>query len=209
MKHTTKQLRDFELVCKNLNFNIWLEVPLGSVLATDIYALDDLPPFAASVMDGYAVSDLDFSGLFTIVDVKMLAGTDPSIKVESISKKAIYVTTGGPVPEGFVAVVPIEEVVVDGTTLDLRKIDSAQYKIGSWIRAIGSDIKKDSVVLKKGTVLKAAEFGILASIGCVENVKVYTDIVTIGVISTGNELVSAGIERLPNGKIRDSNKVML
>jgi molybdenum cofactor synthesis domain-containing protein len=63
--------------------------------------------------------------------------------------------------------------------------------------------------LKEGTVLRSAEFGLLASIGCVENVKVYTNIVNIGVLSTGNELVSAGIERLPSGKIRDSNKVML
>lgn len=64
-------------------------------------------------------------------------------------------------------------------------------------------------MLKKGTILRASEFGLLATIGCTQNVKVYTNLVTVGVLSTGNELVSAGIERLPTGKIRDSNKVML
>ena len=52
---------------------------MGSVLAEDIFALDDLPPYRASVMDGYAVSDLDFSQVFTIVDVKMLAGSNPDV----------------------------------------------------------------------------------------------------------------------------------
>lgn len=65
------------------------------------------------------------------------------------------------------------------------------------------------MVLEKGTVLRSAEFGLLATIGCVDNVKVYTKTIKIGVLSTGNELVSAGIERLPTGKIRDSNKTML
>lgn len=76
-------------------------------------------------------------------------------------------TTGGPVPSGFVAVVPIEEVIVDGRTLDLRKVEKSQYKEGTFIRPIGSDIKKDQVVLTKGTVLRSAEFGLLATIGCV------------------------------------------
>lgn len=107
----------------------------------DIFAVDDLPSFPASVMDGFAVSDLEFSQPFTITDVKMLAGTDPSIKLETGAKQAVYVTTGGPVPDGFVAVVPIEETKVNGTTLDLSGVDSSQYKPGSFIRAVGSDIK--------------------------------------------------------------------
>lgn len=49
------------------------------MLAEDIFALDDLPPYRASVMDGYAVSDLEFSQVFTIVDVKMLAGSNPDV----------------------------------------------------------------------------------------------------------------------------------
>ena len=182
---------------------------MGSVLAENIFALDDLPPFPASVMDGYAVSDLEFSEVFSIVEIKMLAGADPSVKLDATQKKAVYVTTGGPVPAGFVAVVPVEECIVEGRTLDLRGVDKSQYKEGTWIRAVGSDIKKDQVVLAQGTVLRSAEFGLLATIGCVENVKVYTEIVNIGVLSTGDELVSAGIERLPKGKIRDSNKIML
>ena len=56
---------------------------MGSVLAENIFALDDLPPFPASVMDGYAVSDLEFSEVFSIVEIKMLAGADPSVKLDA------------------------------------------------------------------------------------------------------------------------------
>jgi gephyrin len=185
---------------------------MGSLLAEDIFALDDLPPFPASVMDGYAVSDLDFSELFTIVDVKMLAGTDPGLDLFGEPKRqAVYVTTGAPVPAGFITVVPIEEVQVseDGKKLDLRKVNQSDYKVGTWIRGVGSDIKQGQVVLRKGTVLRSSEFGLLATIGCVQNVKVYSQQINVGILSTGNELVGAGIERLPAGKIRDSNKIMI
>jgi molybdopterin biosynthesis enzyme len=106
--------------------------------------------------------------------------------------------------------VPIEEVQTcdDGKSLDLRLIDQSSYKIGSWIRPIGTDIQKDSKVLEKGTILHAAELGLLATIGCVQSIKVFRKMVNIGILSTGNELVDAGIERLPVGKIRDSNKSM-
>ena len=115
---------------------------MGSVLAEDIFAVDDLPPFRASVMDGYAVSDLDFSQLFTIVDVKMLAGTNPDVDLVQKQSQAVYVTTGGPVPTGFISVVPIEEVQLSDGKLDLRQINKSDYKEGSWIRGIGSDIKQ-------------------------------------------------------------------
>jgi molybdopterin biosynthesis enzyme len=129
------------------------EVPLGSELAMDIHAIDDLPLFPASVMDGYAVSELDFSSVFPIVDAKMLAGVDPNLPLGNSasgnpvfgksSKRAIYVTTGGPVPSGFIAVVPVEDCKVTGTDLDLRDVDSSQYSEGTWIRKVGSDIQKD------------------------------------------------------------------
>lgn len=58
----------------------------------------------------------------------MLAGTDPSLTVPSGQRRAVYVTTGGPVPDGYVAVVPVEEAKVTEKTLDLRHVDSADYK---------------------------------------------------------------------------------
>ena len=108
--------------------------------------------------------------------------------------------------------VPIEEVKIeekDGDRyLDLKQCDKSAYKEGTWIRPVGSDIAKDAKVLNKGTVLRSAELGLLGTIGCVNNVKIYQKMVNIGILSTGNELVSAVIERLPVGKIRDSNKTM-
>jgi molybdopterin biosynthesis enzyme len=115
LKEKTVKIVDLDLEC----------IPIGSVLATDIFAIDNLPPFPASIMDGYAVSDLDFSNKYRIIDAKMLAGVHPDLNMEKVEKVAVYVTTGGPIPHGFVAVVPIEEVQIcdDGKSLDLKLVD--------------------------------------------------------------------------------------
>lgn len=76
------------------------------------------------------------------------------------------------------------------------------------IRARGTDIKTGEVVLEKNTVLRAAEIGLLATVGVIEKIKIYKK-PRIGLVSTGNELVHASTVNLPDGKIRDSNKLML
>jgi gephyrin len=65
-----------------------------------------------------------------------------------------------------------------------------EFKEGQWIRPVGSDIKKDSIVLHKGMKIDSAEIGILASVGKVSNIKVYSN-PKVGILSTGSELVPA------------------
>ena len=88
------------------------EIVSGDVLAEEVYAVDDLPPFRASVMDGFAISKVT-EKVFNVISYKSLAGSSPEQPIEEIKSDAayaIYVTTGAPVPEGFTAVVPIENI---------------------------------------------------------------------------------------------------
>ncbi len=77
-----------------------------------------------------------------------------------------------------------------------------------FIREPGSDIKSGEVVISKNQTLRAAEIGLLATVGRIKGIKVYQKPV-VGILSTGNELVDASTETLDDGKIRDSNKLML
>jgi gephyrin len=118
--------------------------------------------------------------------------------------QAHYVTTGGPVPDFFDAVIPVEETeFVDSTHIKITK----QMSVGQFVREPGSDIAKGQIVLNKNQVLRAAELGLLATVGHI-SVTVFRKPI-IGLLSTGNELVPASTEVLDDGKIRDSNKLML
>jgi gephyrin len=77
-----------------------------------------------------------------------------------------------------------------------------------FIREPGSDIRSGEVVISKNQTLRSAEIGLLATVGRIKGIKVYKKPV-IGILSTGNELVDASTETLDDGKIRDSNKLML
>ena len=94
------------------------ELKVGDVLAQDVVAVDDLPPFHASVMDGYALSSVEnySNSAYTVVQsLKSLAGVEPqkidNDTVEHLNaQNAVYVTTGAPVPPGYIAVIPIENI---------------------------------------------------------------------------------------------------
>jgi gephyrin len=115
------------------------------------------------------------------------------------------VTTGGPVSSYFDAVIPVEETeFVDASHIRILK----QMSKSQFIREPGSDIRSGEVVLTQNQTLRAAEIGLLATVGRIKGIKVYQKPV-IGILSTGNELVDASTETLEDGKIRDSNKLML
>ena len=120
-------------------------------------------------------------------------------------------TTGAPVPPGYVCVVPIEDIDRPEEASVCVKEGKAAVKMGQFIRAVGSDIGKDMLVLKKGQIIRAPEIGLLATVGKVSQIKVQVEPrkVRIGILSSGNELVPASTDDLPPGKIRDSNKNML
>ncbi|GAB1297556.1 Gephyrin [Apodemus speciosus] len=165
---------------------------MGRVLAQDVYAKDNLPPFPASVKDGYAVR----------------AGEQPTQTV--MPGQVMRVTTGAPIPCGADAVVQVEDTELiresdDGTEeLEVRIL--VQARPGQDIRPIGHDIKRGECVLAKGTHMGPSEIGLLATVGVTE-VEV-NKFPVVAVMSTGNELLNPEDDLLP-GKIRDSNRSTL
>ncbi|XP_056284142.1 gephyrin b isoform X16 [Pseudoliparis swirei] len=180
---------------------------MGRVLAQDVYAKDNLPPFPASVKDGYAVRAADGTGdRFIIGESK--AGEQPTHTV--MPGQVIRVTTGAPIPCGADAVVQVEDTELlreseDGTEeLEVRIL--VQARPGQDIRPIGHDIKRGECVLSKGTHMGPSEIGLLATVGVTE-VEVQKFPV-VAVMSTGNELLNPEDDLHP-GKIRDSNRSTL
>ncbi|XP_041827555.1 gephyrin a isoform X1 [Melanotaenia boesemani] len=180
---------------------------LGRVLAQDIYAKDNLPPFPASVKDGYAVRAADGPGDRFIMGESQ-AGQQPTHTV--MPGQVMRVTTGAPIPCGADAVVQVEDTELlreseDGTEeLEVRIM--VQVRPGQDIRPIGHDIRRGECVLAKGTHMGPSEIGLLATVGVTE-VSVHKFPV-VAVMSTGNELLNPEDDLHP-GKIRDSNRSTL
>ena len=185
---------------------------LGQVLTEDIKSDIDIPPLDNSAMDGYAVKYRDTAGAgeqtpkyLEVIDTVMAGSIS---KKEVVPGTAVRIMTGAPVPAGADAVVQFEN------TDDAQRKESApdapitkvavlsEAKDGLNIRRAGETIAKGAIALKKGTVIRAAEIGMLASLGY-SRVKVIRRPV-VAILSTGDELVEVD-KPLPEGKIHDSN----
>ena len=183
---------------------------LGQVLAEDIRSTIDIPPLDNSAMDGYAVKAEDMRGAseaspkILSVTGKVAAGSMPRGEVKRGS--AIRIMTGAPLPQGADAVVPFEdtdEVARKASHRDLSQIGIlCEVREGTNIRRKGEDIAKGSLVLKKGTVLRPAETGVLASLGHPAVAVIRRPVVSI--LATGDELTDID-QPLPAGKIYNSN----
>ncbi len=183
---------------------------LGQVLAEDIRSTIDIPPLDNSAMDGYAVKAEDTRGAseaspkILSVTGKVAAGSMPKGEVKRGS--AIRIMTGAPLPQGADAVVPFEdtdEVARKASHRDLSQIGIlCEVREGMNVRRKGEDIAKGSLVLKKGTVLRPAETGVLASLGHPAVAVIRRPVVSI--LATGDELTDID-QPLPAGKIYNSN----
>ena len=171
---------------------------LKRVLAEDIYARDNLPPFDKSAMDGFAVRSADGPRLKVIEVIK--AG-DP-MPAGPKSGEAYRIMTGAPIPEGADAVIKKEEAITEGEFATLLK----PVKKGQNILSAGEEIKEGDLALRSGTTLRPAEIGLLASLGC-SAVKTYRA-PRIALLITGDELVGID-EDLSPGKIRNCNEYSL
>ena len=170
------------------------------VLAHEVVAVEDHPPFAASTMDGYAVVADDPSPWREIVGHQTAGHVAP---IEVHVGTAAWVTTGAPLPQGADAVVPVEstELAEDHVIIGYEGL-----KPGDFVRPVGVDITRGSVVLEPGVTIGPAEIGLLAGLG-IDPVPVSRR-PRVGILSTGNELVDPW-ETPGAGQIRDSNRFSL
>ncbi|KAK9855769.1 hypothetical protein WJX84_007092 [Apatococcus fuscideae] len=179
---------------------------LGQIVAEDVLAPEPLPPFPASIKDGYAVRYSEGAGDY-VVAFEALAGTAPS---ELEPGLVAYICTGAAVPTGADAVVQIENTELLPPISDGRRrvrIKQAASKVGEDIRPVGSDIKAGDQVLRRGDLIDAAEIGLLATVGAATIKVVRRPLVAV--MSTGDELMEPNASQLGEGKIRDANRPML
>jgi molybdopterin molybdotransferase len=171
----------------------------GRVLADPARALVDLPPFPSSAMDGFALRAADTPGRLPVVD-RVAAGRPASRPIAA--GEAMGIATGGVVPEGADAVVPIERVKVDGEQVEIPEPAIA----GANVRPRGGDVAAGDMVVEAGIRLGPPQIGALAATGvgevdCARSPRV-------AVLTTGTELRRPG-EPLGPGEIYESNGVML
>ena len=171
----------------------------GRVLSEPVRAAVDLPPFPASAMDGYALRAAETPGTFPIV-FRVAAGL-PAPRALT-SGEAMAIATGGAVPEGADAVVPIELVREEGEVLVVPE----PVEAGSNIRPRGGDVGAGSEVVPAGVRLGAAQIGAIGAAGlqgvsCARRP-------SVAIVTTGSELRPPG-SRLGPGQIYESNGAML
>jgi molybdopterin molybdotransferase len=176
-----------------------LSVAPGRVLAEAARSAIDLPPFASSAMDGFAVRADDTPGRLPVVE--RIAAGRPATRGLAAGE-AMAIATGGVVPEGADAVVPIEHVVEDGDAIEV----ASRLERGSHVRPRGGDLAAGDLVVGAGTLVRPSEIGALAAAGVGD--VVCTRQPLAAVVSTGTELRRPG-ESLELGQIFEANGVML
>ncbi len=186
------------------------EVPLdeaaGRVLAVDVVAGFDVPPFDRASMDGYAVKAGDTSGASVDSPVRLkLIGvqhTGELYEGEVGGGEALEIATGSPVPGGSDAVVMVEDTDLEGETVTVYK----EVQAGRNMAPAGEDMKKGDHVLSRGAVLSPGMVGALAALGYAE-VQVYEK-PRVAIYSSGPEIVPQGAPLQP-GQIYDINSYTL
>ncbi len=187
-----------------------VELPLreaaGRVLADDVVSPLNVPRFARSMMDGFAVRSEETYGATSYNPLALriigtcLPGTPFPTTVNS--GEAVRIMTGAPLPQGADAVVPVEQTELSGD--DVRVL--GEVSAGKHVGQVGEDLRSGETVLASGRVLRPQDLGVLSSIG-VGRVTVIRS-PRVRIVITGNELLAAGT--VPTGfQIADANGPML
>ena len=179
-----------------------LDEALGLVLAEDIQAQEDLPPFANSAMDGFAVRAGDVASASREHPARLKVVADKpagsTASCEVVPGTAVRIMTGAELPPGSEAVVPVES-----TTSTARDVEVFRpVASGENLRFAGEDVRAGTLVLVRSTLLRSAEIGLLAAIGRMQIA--VRPAPRVAVMTTGAELVEAG-ERPGPGQVRDAN----
>jgi molybdopterin molybdotransferase len=178
--------------------NVPLREAVGRVLAEDFVAVEDLPRFEKSAMDGYAVKASDLAGASQSKPKTLkLTGAD---RVGVGEAKQVW--TGNPIPSGADCVVMLEYTMQSEGELEVW----SQLATGTNVAKIGEDTKKGTLIAKAGTRLNAYHLGLAAALGFAEHA--VAEKPQIAILTTGNEIAEVDSERLPN-QIFDSNKTMV
>ncbi len=183
---------------------IGLREARGLVLAEDVAAPGDIPPFANSAMDGFAVIAADVADTPAELAVTGVIAAGGMPDGEVTPGTAFKIMTGAPMPAGADTVVKVEdtEELPGGR---VRIVNGAP--LGTAIRDAGSDVGEGTVVLRAGTRLDSPQLGLLATVG--EAWPQVRKRPVVGLFSTGDELVPHETAALKPGFIRDSNRLTM
>ena len=188
-----------------------LDAALGRVLAADVVAPSDVPPFDRAGVDGFAVAAHDTAGATDAVPRRLRLNAEVLVcgraPAETVAPgTATTIATGGVVPRGADAVVMIEHTelveTAQGPAIDVRRAVTP----GQFVSYAGSDIARGETLLRRSTAIGSREIGMLAACGLAS-----VDVVRrpqVAILSTGDELVQPG-EKLPPGGVYDSNGAIL
>lgn len=180
-----------------------LERALGCALARDITAPHDLPPFANSAMDGYAVRACDTAGAGPGSPVRLkVVGEVPAGGAEEMDVAegcAVRIMTGAPVPPGADAVVMVEDTRLEGEHV----LVSLEARPGQHVRPAGEDVAAGEVVMHAGDEVRPQHLGMLAAIGFAMVPIVRRP--RVALLTTGDEVVEPDAP-LRRGQVRNSNR---
>ncbi|RXT05678.1 gephyrin-like molybdotransferase Glp [Ammoniphilus sp. CFH 90114] len=184
-----------------------LQDALGRVLAEDIRSTENVPPFARSTVDGFAVKARDTYGatesLPAFLDITGRIDMGKAADRQLEEGQAQYIPTGGMLPPGADSIVMIEHVEELGELLNVYK----QVAPGENIVQAGDDVRVGALVMEAGRRLRPQDLGVLSSIGQTE-ILVYPKPV-VGILSTGDEIVPPEKKELAPGEVRDINGVTI
>jgi len=175
-----------------------LDDALGRALAADATAPNDVPPFAASAMDGYAIIAADTAAGSARLELIGEAKAGSAAGIAVVPGTAMRISTGAPMPHGADSVVPQELTTLEGAAVAIGQ----PVRLGHHVRRAGEDIRAGGLIVHAGSLLGPAELGVLASLNIPRPSVVRRP--RVAIVGTGDELTDPGRPLKP-GAIHDSN----
>lgn len=189
-------------VRKPLTDTVCLEESIGRTLAEEIFADRPLPPFDRVTMDGIAINYASLEGSAKIFEIESVGAAGAPQLTLVDQNKCIEIMTGASLPKGTDTVIRYEDLSRIGNSFRINE----EVREGQNVHEKGSDHAKESILLQKGTVIKAVDINILATVG-----KVQVEVIRlpkVAMISSGDELVDVH-ETPEDYQIRKSNVHMI